>query len=385
MSIDPPRTIMGPINSRFLMVMAIIFLFSCGGDDENEMNLQDDDVSPTLGGLTMLSRQPIDGILITDVWGYLNDGREYAIIGDFSMLIENSLIGSVTIVDVTDPADPEIVSVISDILGFDVKVWNNYLYISNGAFFEEVSPSLIYDISDPANPLEVGEFPNAHNVTIDENGYMYLQNENIFNGLFIYDLNQSPTNPVNIWVDSEPHPGHDATIIGNRLYDYHYDLGTIIYDISNPTEPLLLSRIDQLDIDHHCGSATEDNRILVISDETKLLNADGVDLSIWDVSDPATPTLLSTISNDTSVAHNLIIKDELLYVAHYDAGLLIYDIEDPSNPVLLDVFDTNAIGGTGLSPVFQGAFGVYVNERTGNIYVSDIDNGLYIFSFEKPN
>ena len=47
----------------------------------------------------MLSRQPIDGILITDVWGYLNDGREYAIIGDFSMLIENSLIGSVTIVD----------------------------------------------------------------------------------------------------------------------------------------------------------------------------------------------------------------------------------------------------------------------------------------------
>ena len=40
MSTNPPKTIIGRVIARFMMAMAIIFLFSCGGDDENEMNLQ---------------------------------------------------------------------------------------------------------------------------------------------------------------------------------------------------------------------------------------------------------------------------------------------------------------------------------------------------------
>ncbi len=351
------------------MATAIIFLFSCGGDDDlnpsDDISPTDDNMNPPLGGLTMLSRLPMEDSVISDVWGYFNEGREYAIVGDISGIAKFykgecdtdpgtpkcRIGGSVVIVDVTDPTSPEIVSVIPDVLGQDVKDWKNYLYISNGGLGPasiQANPSAIFDISDPANPIEVGTFPDAHNVFIDENGYMYLPDEDVNSGLSIYDLNQNPADPVFVWVDTEPTIGHDATVIGNRLYDFHWDLGTIIYDISNPTDPLFLSRIDQLGITHHSGWATDDNSILVISDELRPLESSGVNLTIWNVSDPSNPILMSTIIVFNDISHNVYINDRILYVSFYDAGLRVYDLEDPSNPVLLDRFETNINGGIGI-------------------------------------
>jgi hypothetical protein len=45
--------------------------------------------------------------------------------------------------------------------------------------------------------------------------------------------------------------------------------------------------------------------------------------------------------------------------------------------MLADEFDTSALSGQG----FKGAFGVYPFTTSGNIYVSDMDNGLYVFLF----
>ena len=68
-------------------------------------------------------------------------------------------------------------------------------------------------------------------------------------------------------------------------------------------------------------------------------------------------------------------------MSFYGAGLRIYNISKPSRPKLLDQFDT-AKEGQGLGAGFNGAFGVYPFSQSGLIYVSDIDNGLYIFSID---
>jgi FlgD Ig-like domain len=66
-------------------------------------------------------------------------------------------------------------------------------------------------------------------------------------------------------------------------------------------------------------------------------------------------------------------------VSHYSAGFRVYDVSNPALPVLLDTYDTApALTGDG----YDGCYGVYPFGPDGIVYVSDSDNGLYLFSIE---
>ncbi|MCZ6777179.1 MAG: hypothetical protein O7D34_12105, partial [Ignavibacteria bacterium] len=172
---------------------------------------------------------PVD---VTDVWGYVDStsGKEYAIVGTF---------GSVNIVDVTNPVTPVLVSTVSSVPGFDVKVWRHYVYSVTGG--GGINQGGIVDISDPGNPQVVGSFNSSHNIFISGNGFMFAEAP----GLKIYDLNQDPTSPMLLWEDGTG-GGHDASVIGNRLFDFHGGSGTNIYDVSfsNPFSVQLLGSIN---------------------------------------------------------------------------------------------------------------------------------------------
>jgi len=77
------------------------------------------------------------------------------------------------------------------------------------------------------------------------------------------------------------------------------------------------------------------------------------------------------------MAHNLIIKDNLLYVSHYHDGLWIWDISDPSNPSYVASYDTYTPAG---HESYRGAWGVYPLLPSGNILVSDMQYGLFVFA-----
>jgi hypothetical protein len=57
----------------------------------------------------------------------------------------------------------------------------------------------------------------------------------------------------------------------------------------------------------------------------------------------------------------------------------VFDVTDPANPALADAYDTSAYAGDG----YDGAFGVYPYAPSGNIYVTDHPNGLYVFGVER--
>jgi len=293
----------------------------------------------------------------TDVWEYIdpNNGNVYAIVGGNGM----------SVVDVTDPTNPTEVAHVSTVPGFDVKVWQNYVYCVNGGS----GNAFIVDIADPTNPVIAGNFPSSHNIFIDDNGYMYAS----FPSLSIYDLNPDPLNPTLLTVVGSE--GHDATVRGDLLIDCHGFVGTNLYDVSDPSNPVLLSTITDPTITyHHQGEISSDGNYLYINDE--LSNNPTPDISVWDISDIANPVRVSDFADDATT-HNMYVIGDYAYVSYYTAGLRVFDISDPSQLVLADEYDTNPASGAG----FAGAFGVYPSPETGNIYINDSD-GVFVFKFE---
>ncbi|NNM22498.1 MAG: choice-of-anchor B family protein, partial [Flavobacteriaceae bacterium] len=282
-------------------------------------------------------------------------GNVYAIVGGNGM----------SVVDVTDPTNPTQVAHLTSVPGFDVKVWDHYVYCVTGGS----GTASIVDIFDPTNPQEVGTFPSSHNLFIDENGYMYAS----FPNLTIYDLNPDPTNPT--FLTSVGSEGHDATVRGDLLIDCHGFAGTNLYDITDPANPILLSTISDPTITyHHQGDISSDGNYLYINDE--LSNNPDPDISVWDISDRANPVRVSDFS-DSATTHNLYVIGDYAYSSYYTAGFRVFDISDPSQLVLADEYDTNPASGEG----FSGAFGVYPSPVTGNIYINDSD-GVFVFTFD---
>lgn len=314
--------------------------------------------------LTFKSQLPMPGTFGTDVWGYVDpsNGKEYAIMGDASG-------AGVTIVDVSDPVNPSIVANVSSVPGFDVKVWDHYVYSVTGGS----GTGGILNIADPTAPQVAGTFSSSHNIFISENGYMFSESP----GLVISDLNANPLNPAQLW--SGGFEGHDASVVGNRLFDFHGTTATNIYDISTISNPQLLGVIQDPSISyHHSGYPTEDGQYLLICDE--LANQSQADITVWDISDPGNPQKVDEFTDPNAIVHNLYIIGDYAYVSYYTAGFRIFDVSDPTDINLVDEYDTSPLSGE----TFGGAFGVYPFASSGHIYINDWDEGLFVFSFSQP-
>jgi choice-of-anchor B domain-containing protein len=313
--------------------------------------------------LTLKSHLAMPGSFGTDVWGYVdtNSGIEYAIMGDASG-------AGVTIVDVSDPENPFIAANEPSVPGFDVKVWDHYVYSVNGGS----GTGGILNIADPTTPQVVGTFPSSHNIFISETGYMFSEGL----GLIIDDLNLDPLNPTPVWNGGGF--GHDASVVGNLLYDFHGLTATNIYDISIISNPQLLASIqDPLISYHHSGYPTEDGQYLLICDE--LASQSQADITVWNISDPGNPSKVDQFADPNAIVHNLYIIGDYAYVSYYTAGFRVFDVSDPANINLVDEYDTSPLSGE----MFGGAFGVYPFLPSGHIYINDWDEGLFVFSFSE--
>lgn len=372
-----------------LFIFQITFSSSCSEENEPEKASKEEieDEPKQLPIFNKLSQIDMPASSTSDVWGFEMNGKEYAVLANRG---ENT-----TIVDVSDPLLPTIVSTTVTMGGLDVKVWGNYLYVGQGSNSEQVEPyfSQIINISNPSDPTIVGTFPAVHNIFIDEYGYLYLtgyySNSNISGstsqGISIYDLNKDPEKPELVWTDTsvEEHlrgPAHDISVIRNKLYVFGSGRSgseTEIYNVNDQSSPIFLGSYDfQQNLTVHSGWVTEDDKYLFVCIEER--NEENIDVLILDIANPANPILVGGIHDKNHIAHNLYIIGDYAYVSFYGAGLRIYDVSTPNLPILIYEYVTNDSSKGG----FTGAFGVYPFASSENIYVSDTDNGLFIFSQE---
>ena len=129
---------------------------------------------------------------------------------------------------------------------------------------------------------------------------------------------------------------------------------------------------------NHSGWLTSDGNHYIMADENH-----GYEMKILDVSNYSNPVVISTffsgVNDMESMPHNQIINGNYVYTAHYHDGVYIHDISDPNNPILVAFYDT-------FDPMhynsYMGAWGVYPFLPSGNILVSDMQTGLYIFEID---
>ncbi|RMF59839.1 MAG: choice-of-anchor B family protein, partial [Calditrichaeota bacterium] len=310
----------------------------------------------------------------SDVWGYVDaQGNEYAILG--------ATVGT-SIVNVTDPTNIfEVDFIPSEGTGNgrgwkDMKTYQHYLYVAT-----EASTTIqIIDLSPLPDSVSLVSSYNQltsepHNIYIDTSrALLYvIEDFNFNNPVRILSLTD-PLNPVEVGNLSNGlgTDAHDVHAQGDRLYVAEGVNGTLgIFDVSNPSSPVLLQRITVPSPGYvHNVWATPDNHYLFSTEETV-----GKTIKVWDIHDLNDVVLVDEYIGENQFAHNVILWGDFAFISHYGSGLKILDITDPTNVV--------EVGSYNLYPDNSppNVWGVYPFTQTGNVFISDMGEGLFTLDF----
>ena len=311
----------------------------------------------------------------TDIWGYEANGREYAFLG---------ITGGTIIIDVTIPSSPEEIVLIPGPLAppyewRDFKTHSHYLYVisegnGTGSGLQIIDLSQLPDTAFLVNTFNQ-TFNSAHNLYIAD-GFAYIVGTSL-GGIHILDL-ANPTSPVQTAYYSASGYVHDVYVWNDTAYASTADTYDLI-NLANKSNPQLLSQSSALPgIYAHSGWLTEDKRYFISCEEFNQR-----DITVWDLQDRTSWNLV--VQNwqmaGTSPVHNVFVHGDYAHISYYKDGYVVLDISNPENPVFAGQYDTYPSSGGG---TYNGAWGCYPYLPSGNILVSDMATGLYVFKFTPP-
>lgn len=318
--------------------------------------------------------------IYNEVWGFVQEGREYAVIGSTD---------GTHIFDVTDTTNIYMAEYIPGavqggmVVHRDYHDFNGYLYIvcDEGPSTLQIADLTHLPDSAPVVYDSNALFSRSHNIFIDStNAIMYVCGGN--NRLNLYDLS-TPEAPQLLMNCSAELPFwnsigyiHDIYVEDGIAYCNAETRGLFIVDFTDLLNVTVLGSLTQYPDQgyNHSGWLHPSQNIYAMADETH-----GMDIKILDVSDKSDIKVVSQINSGVdpnSIAHNLIFDGDYLYISYYYDGLYVYDVTDPSNPKVVDVYDTSTLPH---ATRYEGCWGVYPFLPSGLIVVSDMQNGLYLF------
>ncbi|MGV6861189.1 MAG: choice-of-anchor B family protein [Putridiphycobacter sp.] len=325
-----------------------------------------------LSELGHLDLQNLHSSELNDIWGYTDEfDNEYAIVG---------LQDGVSLVDVSNPTNPTEIYWVDGMNSVwrDIKTYNDYAYVTT----EANEGLLIIDLSDlPSTSglsyshfIDVAPFNwlSAHNLYIDESGYLYVFGSNKANGgVIIYDLNTNPLNPTRVgevadWYVHDGYVQNDTGYFSN-VYQGFFS----IFELSDKSNPVLLgTALTPSTFTHNIWG--DQSGHVYVTDEI----SNGF-ISAFDVTNPSTPFLLDVAQSspgDNIIPHNVHVNGNYIYTSYYADGVVVHDITHPNNLIEVGRFDT----WPGTSSGFVGCWGVYPFFNSGIIVASDIEHGLFV-------
>ncbi|MGQ3411169.1 LVIVD repeat-containing protein [Natrinema sp. LN54] len=377
------------------------------------------------GGYEPLGRIPVSG-------------AAEAVVADDGETVAVAVATGFVTVDMSDPADPTILAeerdielqgeTLSQIL--DVTVDGDRLVVAGPA---NPGPGIkgfrCYDVSDPADPVSVGAYETGyhiHNCYLEDELLFVAANTQRENPLVIYDVGGDEITHVGTWSLLDREPGwrdtnmfarylHDVYVQDGMAYLAHWNAGTYLVDVSDPTEPEYVSHVaettlaEQREIDDwrdaayglpgndHYAAVDETGDLMAVGREAWATGGPAPDrpggIDLYDVSDPAEPVHRGSIdpprTTDESqsggtwtTSHNFELRDGRLYSSWYRAGVKIHDVSDPADPEQLAWWRDPAETGFWTARVLEPGE-TFLASSTEAISNTSLEGALYTFPIEE--
>lgn len=331
--------------------------------------------------------QYTNGPQYNEVWGFVENGKEYAVAGSTE---------GTHIFDITDENKLEELDFVRgeysnvNVVHRDYHDYNGYLY----AVCDEGESSLqIMDLSYLPDSVSVVYdsqvlVGNVHNIFIDtSNALLYaciftpvIANPGqLFSSIKVFSL-ADPLNPVEVFGGiNEIAEVHDIYVRDNLAFlNCGFD-GLRIYDFTDPANPSWLGVLSfyQDQGYNHSGWLTPDGSKYFFIDETEGKRIKYCELG--DLGNISVKSVFGTNFQNNSVPHNIMLSNELAFVSYYNEGLRIYDIRSlPFEEIAFyDTYPQES------SWKMNGAWGIYSELPSERLLVSDRQNGLFLFDFDR--
>ena len=309
---------------------------------------------------------------LSNLWGYADNNREYAIVGTTA---------GTYVVDVTNPVSPVQVGFVPGGYSFwrEIKTWSHYAYVVDDEAGEGL---VIIDLSAlPSGGVTATNwygnngvsFTRSHTIFIDENGVAYLFGANYGQGgAIMVDLAANPTNPnvLGVYDGAYIHDGYarNDTLWAGQIYDGRL----MAIDVTDKTNPVELGFVHTPgNFTHNCWMS-DDGKTIFTTDEVSSSFLTSYDIT--DVTDIRELDRIQSNPGSGVIIHNTYVRGNFVVSSYYRDGVTIHDATYPDNLIQVASYDTSPLSGDG----FNGAWGVYPYLPSGNLLVSDMEEGLFV-------
>ncbi|MBZ0264749.1 hypothetical protein K8I28_08780, partial [bacterium] len=226
------------------------------------------------------------------------------------------------IINIANPANP-------GLIGFVDTPGTTYGVATNGdllAVADRHSGVMIYTLEDPESPTPVAQYNSpglAYSSVFDGN---YILTADFGNGIFSLNAN-NPQNPTIAGTIDTPGLAYDVAFSGHYAYVADFAEGMRIVDM----EPFPWDEVGAFTQVEEVIKVEAQGRIAYILDEF-------AGLILLDVSEPTDPIEISRVEYANSVS-GLDVHLDYAYVIDTNGRLSVIDIVDPLNPIEVGFYD----------------------------------------------
>ena len=193
----------------------------------------------------------------------------------------------------------------------------------------------------------------------------------------MFDISQDPENPQYLG-EFEDYYLHDGMVRGDTLWGSAIWEGVVAaIDVSDKSNPSILGSALTPNTFTHNAWISDDGNTVYTTDEVQSGSIAAVDVS--DVTNMSVIDNIQSWSLETNVIpHNTHVLGKFLVTSYYCDGVTVVDASDPYNLQEVAYYDTSdSTGGT-----YSGAWGTYPWLPSGNILVTDRQEGLHVLSID---